>query len=305
MKLNYHGLRSIEGGGIVVQSQIEFQICKFCKKDISRLIALSASVGWDYDENEIHTIMSVGTIYGHKTEKGEIISSAALIPYGNNLASIGMVIVNEHYRGYGLGKKVMQACISEVPNNVTIMLAATKEGYPLYEKLGFQSITCIHKLISDNNNSIYQIKKNHDYDIVPLTDNHFNDVHKLDRRAVGADRKLFLKSRIKQAQQGVVVRAKNGDLIGYGLSIEGPIHLILGPIVALNHDIATHIIHHLATSYKGKLRIDVPDGQSSFITYLEQCGFKKVSQPPIMIKNTIQLPRRNGTLYSIAAQAFG
>ena len=288
-----------------MQSQIEFQIYKLCKEDIPRLINLSASVGWDYDENEINTIMSVGTVYGHKTDQGELISSAALIPYDNNLASIGMVIVNENYRGYGLGKKVMQACIDTVPHNVTIMLAATEEGYPLYKKLGFQSVTCIHKLISDNNNSFYHIKKNHDYDILLLTDSHFIDVHKLDQCAVGADRKLFLKSRIKQTKQGVVVRAINGDLIGYGLSIEGPIHLILGPIVALNHDVATHIIHHLATGHKGKLRIDVPNGQSSFITYLEQCGFKKVSQPPIMIKNSIQLPRRNSTLYGIAAQAFG
>ncbi|WP_242224180.1 GNAT family N-acetyltransferase [Bacillus cereus group sp. BfR-BA-01380] len=288
-----------------MESQNELQIYKFCKEDIPKLIALSASIGWDYDENEINTIMSVGTIYGHKTNQGEIISSAALIPYGNNLASIGMVIVNENYRGYGLGKKLTQACINAVSNKITIMLVATKEGYPLYEKIGFQSVTCIHKLLNDNNHSFYPIEKNHDYDILPLTDSHFTDVCELDRRAVGADRKLFLKSRMKQAKQGVVVRAKTGDVIGYGLSIQGPIHLVLGPIVARNHDVATHIIHHLATGYKGKLRIDVPDGQSSFVTYLEQCGFKKVNQPPVMIKNAITLPRRNHTLYSLASQAFG
>ncbi|MEH6891792.1 GNAT family N-acetyltransferase [Bacillus sp. JJ864] len=287
-----------------MKSQIEFQIYKFCIEDIPDLIALSASVGWDYDENEINTIILVGTLYGHKTAQGEIISSAAFIPYGNNLASIGMVIVNENYRGYGLGKKLTQACINTVSNNVTIMLVATQEGYPLYEKLGFQSVTCIHKLLSDHNHSFYRIEKNRDYDILPLTDSHFHDVYELDRCAVGADSKVFLKSRIKQAKQKIVVKAKTGDIVGYGLSIQGPIHLILGPIVALNHDVATHLIHHLATGYKGKLRIDVPDEQNSFITYLEQCGFKKVSQPPVMIKNSMKLPRRNNTLYSIAAQAF-
>ncbi|MCP1124034.1 hypothetical protein NKR74_12005 [Bacillus sp. 3103sda1] len=51
-----------------MQSQIKFQIYKFCKEEIPRLIALSASVGWDYDENEINTIMSVGIVYGHKID---------------------------------------------------------------------------------------------------------------------------------------------------------------------------------------------------------------------------------------------
>lgn len=288
-----------------MQAQTWFQMYKFSKEDIPGLINLSTSVGWDYDEDEINTIMSVGTVYGHKTEQDKIISSAAIIPYGNNLASIGMVIVHENYRGYGLGKELTQACIHSVSNYVTIMLIATKEGYPLYEKLGFQATTCVHKLLSDNNISFYPTLKKCDYDILPLTDNHFIHIHELDRYAVGADREFFLKSRMKQAKQGVVVREKNGNVIGYGLSIEGPIHLILGPIVAINHDIATYITHHLATGYKGKLRIDVPNEQGSFIASLKQYGFKEVSRPPVMIKNATELPRRNNTLYGIAAQVFG
>lgn len=260
---------------------------------------------WDYDEHEINTIMSVGTVYGHKSNQDEIISSAAIIPYSNKLASIGMVIVHENYRGYGLGKDLTQICIQTVPNTVPIMLIATEDGYPLYEKLGFQSLTSVHKLIKNNKISIYPIEKNNDFNLLPLVDSDFFDVCKLDQNAVGANRELFLASRIKQAKQGVIAKNKNGNLIGYGLSIEGPINLILGPIVADDHSVATHIIHHLSSDYKGKLRIDVPDGQNSFIQYLEQCGFKKVSQPPVMILNSIKLPKRNNTLYGIAAQIFG
>lgn len=38
---------------------------------------------------------------------------------------------------------------------------------------------------------------------------------------------------------------------------------------------------------------------------LEQSGFTKVSQPPIMILNATNMPNRNQTLYGIAAQIFG
>ncbi|OQO98791.1 GNAT family N-acetyltransferase, partial [Geobacillus sp. 44B] len=81
----------------------------FGYEDIPELILLSASVGWDYDEHEIRTMMKSGKIYGHKNEEGKVVSSAAIIPYDTSLASIGMVIVHEEYRGMGLGKIVTRA----------------------------------------------------------------------------------------------------------------------------------------------------------------------------------------------------
>ncbi|WP_231687660.1 hypothetical protein [Bacillus sp. CHD6a] len=60
----------------------------FQERDIPGLIELSASVGWDYDKNEIQTIMSSGKVYGYKIDEGVIVASAAIIPYGVNLASI-------------------------------------------------------------------------------------------------------------------------------------------------------------------------------------------------------------------------
>lgn len=41
------------------------------------------------------------------------------------------------------------------------------------------------------------------------------------------------------------------------------------------------------------------------MTNLETCGFKKVNEPPIMMKNDNQFLKRNGELYGIAAQIFG
>jgi predicted GNAT family N-acyltransferase len=278
---------------------------KFNQEDISGLIALSASVGWDYDKQEINTIMTAGNVFGHKTINGEIISSAAIIPYDDKLASIGMVIVNGNYRRYGLGKVVTQACIDAVPNNVPIMLIATEEGQPLYQKLGFHTVASVHKFLCDTYSSITLVQIDEEYETIPITDSHFMQIFELDRNAVGAGRREFLESRIRQAKKGIIIKQNNGKILGYGLGVEGPINLILGPIVAINHSIASHIVHELGKGYEGNLRIDVPEGKDDFLAYLEQCGFKKVSQPPVMIKNTNQLPLRDGTLFSIAAQIFG
>ncbi|MFM9282166.1 GNAT family N-acetyltransferase [Paenibacillus jiagnxiensis] len=64
-------------------------------------------------------MLSSGTIYGHKNKQGEIVSSAAIFPYGETLASIGTVIVNEHCRGCRLGREVTEACIQSVADDAT------------------------------------------------------------------------------------------------------------------------------------------------------------------------------------------
>jgi hypothetical protein len=144
-----------------------------------------------------------------------------------------------------------------------------------------------------------------DIEIKTFSQEDLAQIIKLDERAVGAKRGKFLVNRIEQAKECLVVKDSNGTIIGYGLSILGPINLILGPIVAANFEIASLLIDELARNHQERLRIDVPSGHEKFMLFLEQRGFHKASQPPIMIMNSKQLLRRNGTLYGIAAQAFG
>ena len=276
----------------------------FNYEDLPELIKLSASVGWDYDEQEIRTIMNSGKIYGHKNEEGKIVSSAAIISYDPSLASLGMVIVHEAYRGMGLGKIVTQTCIDAVSKETTIMLIATEQGKPLYEKMGFRAVDCVHKYLCDHYIPVHSFNKM-DIEINHFRQEDISHIIKLDKKAVGAERRKFLVHSIEQVKECLTVKDRNGTIIGYGLSVLGAINLILGPIVTPNFEIATLLVDQLARNHRGRLRMDVPSGHEKFMFFLEQHGFHKVSQPPIMILNSKQLPRRNGTLYGIAAQAFG
>ncbi|MFE7060932.1 GNAT family N-acetyltransferase [Sutcliffiella sp. NPDC057660] len=274
------------------------------ERDIPGLIELSTSVGWDYDKDEIQTIMSSGKVYGYKNDEGTIVSSAAVIPYGSNLASIGMVIVHQDYRGQGLGKKLTQACLNSVSKDAAIMLIATEEGIPMYESMGFKYTDCVYKYLCDN--YIPTILDDMlEVEILPMREEDLPQVVKLDKDAFGVERRNFISNRINQAKESLVVKNPDGKIIGYGLSILGPINLILGPIVAPDHHSASALIDRLARNHQGKLRIDIPSGNDAFMSHLEKCNFIKVSQPPIMIKNSKLLPPRNKTLYGIAAQIFG
>lgn len=272
----------------------------FCHADIPGLIDLSASVGWDYHQDEIDTVLTSGRIFGHRNAEGVIVSSAAIILY-EKVASLGMVIVNEHYRGLGLGKSATQKCIDSVSKDTTILLIATEDGVPLYEKMGFIMVDHVHKYVSDGmkglNPSKLYLDEYKESDLV--------GVIKVDERAFGDNRRPFLINRIKQSKTCVVVKDEDSHIVGYGMSILGPVNLIAGPIVAPDHDTAALIIQRLASTHQGKLRIDVPAGQDMFRRFLEEHGFTQVNEPPVMALNAVSMPNRNRQLYGIAAQIFG
>lgn len=274
------------------------------ENDIQGLVALSKLVGWDYDTDEITTIMSSGKILGHKDEFGQIVSSAAIIPYDTYLASLGMVIVNHEYRGKGLGKEVTQACMDLVNKNISIMLIATPEGKPLYKKMGFKEVGNVHKLICNNYIPSEKIRLEN-LKVDTLKESDLDKIIALDKDAFGDSRRKFLINRIKQSHQSLVLRGEFGHVLGYGLSILGPENLIIGPIVAPNSRASCYLTNQLALNHNGRLRIDIPKVDEMFMTFLKESGFEKVSQPPIMIINSETMPFRNNNLYGIAAQVFG
>jgi N-acetylglutamate synthase-like GNAT family acetyltransferase len=288
---------------MITSKMAKLHLVQFDKKDIPGLIELSESVGWDYEEHEIDTVMSSGKVFGHKNIEGKIVSSAAIIPYETNLASIGMVIVNKEYRGMGLGKELTQQCMNSLSSDFSIMLISTENGKPLYEKMGFQIVDHVHKYICDTYST--SNPANRKVIIEQFNESDLNKMIELDEEAYGDKRSTFLKHRINQSKDCVMVKDTIGNIIGFGLSILGPINLIIGPIIAPDAQVASMILEKLAIGHQGKLRIDIPSGNGVFMEALEKCGFVNVSNPPIMMFNSTKMPQRNGELFGIAAQVFG
>lgn len=280
------------------------ELVELNESDTRGLVELSASVGWDYDEEEVETLLSSShKIFGHKNSDGKHVSSAAVIHYDHKLASIGMVIVHSSYRGLGLGRGVMQRCINCTLDR-SIMLIATADGQPLYERLGFKVIDFVHKYLCDKY-APPKLPNISEISIEVFKDEQLEDVIELDGGAFGDKRSLLLRNRIQQSNQCIVVKDENSRIIGFGLSVLGPVNMTLGPVVAPDTRIAELIIDRLASDHQGKLRVDVPSSQEKLMAFLEQSGFVKVNNPPVMAIHTREMPTRNHTLFTIASQAYG
>ncbi|KIV76776.1 acetyltransferase, GNAT family [Bacillus mycoides] len=283
---------------------MEIRVERLRKGKIEDIVALSSHIGWDYNREEIETILHTGIVYGVVNEREELIASAAIILYGETLASIGMVIVHPDYKGRGIGKIITDSCVKSVSTQTPIMLIATDEGKILYEKLGFRAVSYVSKYICNSYNANYHCVGNEEY-IVNYEERDLEDIIQIDKDAFGTNREEFLKYRIIQSEQCIVTKDAQQNVLGYGISIQTPENKIIGPIVAKNDKMAMRMVHYLAKGHNGKLRMDVPEGKKDFMKELEIIGFKKVNTPPIMMKNSDKLLKRNNELYSIAAQIFG
>lgn len=215
-----------------------------------------------------------------------------------------MVIVHPDYKGRGIGKMITNSCMNSVSAQTPFMLIATDEGKPLYEKLGFRVVSYVSKYICNSYNANHKCAENEEYMVV-YKEGDLEGIIKIDEGAFGTSRNEFLKQRIMQSERCVVVKDTKENVVGYGICIQTPENKIIGPVVAKNNAMAMRIVHDLVRGHNGKLRMDVPEGKKDFMKELEIAGFKKVNTPPIMMKNSNRLLKRNSELYSIAAQIFG
>ena len=269
--------------------------------DCDSIISLSSSVGWDYTQREVQVFLTAGRLFGHRREGGRIVSCAGVFPYGK-LASIGVVIVHPKFQGQGFGRALMQRCLTEVSDIPTI-LVSTVQGQRLYTSLGFQTVSYIHKLLSKQPLRWSESVERWRFKVLGKED--YLGVIRLDEEVFGANRGKFLTPRFPLLHEGIVLRDSEEILRGYAMSVTRNNLLIVGPVVAPDHDSALAMVHYLTREWSGPIRVDVPSAQDRFLDRLTRLGMYEEERPPVMMRNGDTLPGDRSRLYAIAAQAFG
>jgi GNAT superfamily N-acetyltransferase len=109
-------------------------------EDIPSAMELSAIANWNQTTDDWRCVMQLNPEGCRCIEDaGNVVATASLLPYGNRLAWIGMVLTRPEYRRRGLAKRLMEDAIASAERSGirTLKLDATDEGQPLYEGLGF------------------------------------------------------------------------------------------------------------------------------------------------------------------------
>lgn len=161
------------------------ELIKLHEEHVSGLLRLCGQAGWpDYGEQELKLLVQQGRFFGYQNVSGDIISCIGLFLFGR-LTSIGLVIVDKEYQRLGLGRRMVNACITQTDENTAIRLCATKEGLPLYEKAGFHTAGSVRKYSC---HSFQPYTKKLDAELTSFREQDFHDLTAADLAAFGGDR---------------------------------------------------------------------------------------------------------------------
>ncbi|OLP63673.1 hypothetical protein BACPU_28940 [Bacillus pumilus] len=272
--------------------------------DIPDLIALSKEVDWpDYDAEELTSLLTNGSFTGFTTNDGHVISCAGLFQY-DHFASIGAVIVSETQRGLGLARKMIDTLLRQSDQNVPVVLTATVQGQPVYEKLGFHTAGYIHTYKAQK--TIPSALRLHQkVQLSPADESHLPSIEALDEKATGTNRPTFLKSRMERATYRLIAKNESDEPIGFAFGVETPANLMIGPLVANEEQVALTMIQSMILSYSGAIRLDMQEETAERLhVSLLEAGFHKSNQSHFMMIRGKDKLNDPALLYFLASQAF-
>lgn len=261
-------------------------------------VALSAQAGWPHRREDWALVLALsnGVV---ALEDGRVVGTAVTTLFGDDTATINMVIVDETMRGRGLGRKLMQAAL-DVADKRICLLVATLDGLPLYEKLGFAAIGEIvqHQGVASKVDAPDNVSWSMPED--------FDRLVVLDRLASGHDRCELMQLLGERAKFAVI--RTDGEVNGFAAIRAFGRGFVIGPVVASDDAEARALIAFLLSKHTGEfVRVDT-DTSTNLAEWLAQRGLVHVGGG-IPMRRAASAPQENKTApyrtYALVNQALG
>jgi GNAT superfamily N-acetyltransferase len=233
---------------------------------------LSIEAGWNQNVADWRFMLGAGRGFGLKGESGNWEASSLVLPLGQSLAWISMVLVTKARRRGGVGTSLLQRCIEEVTANGAVAgLDATEEGRPIYLPLGFHDLYKIARWHFDGAKS--SVAPPIGISVRPFTIADLPKLATYDRPLSGMERPTLLAHlATRQPSLAWVAETPSGKLAGFALGREGRGASSIGPVVADGEPVALALISKATGAVKGPLIIDVPDAHGAIRRWLEAEG---------------------------------
>src|SRR6266487_5380214 len=106
--------------------------------DIENAMKLSNAEGWNQTEKDWKLLIEnpQNTCLIAEIDS-KVIGTTTAINYSNEVAWIGMVLVDKEYRGLGVSKLLIENILKKLESCKSVKLDATPVGQQVYKKFGF------------------------------------------------------------------------------------------------------------------------------------------------------------------------
>lgn len=242
----------------------------FEPKHLGDALALSRQAQWPHRLEDWSLLLSLSRgLVAVDAGSGRLVGTVLTTPYGEDAATINMVIVDEGWRGQGLGRRLMDEAMA-LADGRPLRLVATSEGLPLYEKLGFRQVGTVLQ----HQGEAGPVPPVAAEDVAPAGTEDLAEIAALDRQAFGADRRLLLE-RIAGVGSFTLLH-RNGVPAGFAALRDFGRGQVVGPVVAPDADGAKALIGPLVAAHPGKfLRVDTT-ADTGLAPWLADCGLLHV-----------------------------
>lgn len=236
---------------------------------------LRAQAGWNQTAEDWERFLSGAPEGCFVMEAASrVVGTATTLCYGQDLAWIGMVLVDPDHRRRGLGKALLRHCLEQLQSRgvACIKLDATPMGRPLYAALGFQDEWPLTRWGTDGAPVVERTGEDGG-DVRQLRHEDWPALLDLDRPAFGVDRAHVLQALVQHGSQVLVRVRQDGALCGYGMIRPGSRARYLGPLVASDQDTVTALARSLMIRAKGEaIYWDIPDRNAETVQLARDWG---------------------------------
>jgi GNAT superfamily N-acetyltransferase len=251
------------------------------ESDITAAMQLKAAAGWNQTEEDWRRLLALEPNGCFAAVKGgRLVGTTTTTTYGNELAWIGMVLVDPKERRQGIATRLLNVALDYLNGKAaTVKLDATGQGQPVYQRLGFEVESLLERWSGTPN--ARNVRSSNVWD-----EDGIHDVLALDRLAFATDRSKLLKKLIDDScVPPVLLRAADGTLSGYALARRGTNADYVGPVVAKSsQDIQPLLDEVLSKLPERRVYIDLNTECSASTTLLADRGFVKERDLVRMVK---------------------
>jgi GNAT superfamily N-acetyltransferase len=259
--------------------------------DVAAAFELSAAAGWNQTADDWRMLLELAPrgCFGIDSD-GKLVASTTLLPYGQRLAWIGMVLTHPSYRHRGFARTLLAHTLATADSLgiKTLKLDATDQGQPLYAKLGFRAEGTIERWSRPGSANLP----------VNAGESHSDLALAPDLVAFGADRSTMLARLATRSQVHIAPDA-------YLLVRTGRTTAYLGPCVASDAKSARKLITStLGASFSDALSWDLLPKNANAIALASELGFIRQRVLTRMGRGQ-PLHGRDDMIYAIAGFELG
>jgi len=269
--------------------------------DLAAMHRLAQQMSWPHRPEDCAQLFALGAGRVAVDEAGATVGVGLRWSFGD-VGTIGLVLVAPERQGRGIGRTLMTALIADSGSRV-LMLNATAEGLPLYEKLGFVSTGSVCQ---------HQGRLTEGSVLPPAPDVALRRAGPADRAALcaldaavfGADRSGLVSELLASGDAWLVEHA--GQPTGFAVLRAFGRGMIIGPIVAPSEDEAIALAAAAATAAPpGVLRADIPAEAERLAAWLTAAGLPAIDTVTVMLRGRWPAAGKGPQRFGLALQAWG